>query len=193
MSGLEATAIIRARERANGGHVPILAMTARAMRGDREACLAAGMDGYVAKPIQRDVLFAEMEQWLSTPPTDPEILDPGATLDRVDGDVDLLSELAGMLCKHSPSRIAEMRAALESGDGMQLGNAVHSLRNSLGNFAAPRAYAMAGHLETMCEEGRLERAAEVLASLEQEVAQLERALLRMVAEERQASGNQAQG
>jgi CheY-like chemotaxis protein len=58
MDGFEATAAIRARERRNGGHIPIIAMTAHALKGDEERCLAAGMDGYVAKPIQATALFA---------------------------------------------------------------------------------------------------------------------------------------
>jgi PAS domain S-box-containing protein len=62
MSGLEATAAIRARERATGGHVPIVAMTAHAMTGDRERCLAAGMDGYLSKPIDQRSLYAIVEE-----------------------------------------------------------------------------------------------------------------------------------
>ena len=62
MDGLQATAAIRAREELTGGHLPIVAMTAHAMTGDRERCLAAGMDGYVSKPIQRAELFAVLEQ-----------------------------------------------------------------------------------------------------------------------------------
>ena len=61
MNGFEAAAAIRAREKSTGGHVPILAMTAHAMKGDREKCLAAGMDGYVAKPVQAAQLFAAIE------------------------------------------------------------------------------------------------------------------------------------
>jgi PAS domain S-box-containing protein len=63
MDGLEATAAIRARERQTGGHVPIIAMTAHAMKGDREQCLAAGMDGYVAKPIRSEELLAALEEF----------------------------------------------------------------------------------------------------------------------------------
>ena len=61
MDGLEATAAIRGRERLHGGHVPIIAMTAHAMKGDRELCLQAGMDGYVPKPIRSEQLFDTIE------------------------------------------------------------------------------------------------------------------------------------
>ena len=61
MDGLEATAAIRAREHATGGHMPIIALTAHAMTGDRERCLAAGMDAYVSKPLRPDELFATIE------------------------------------------------------------------------------------------------------------------------------------
>ena len=72
MDGFEATASIRSHERESGRHVPIVAMTASAMRGDREACLAAGMDDYIAKPASIEVLQAILEQWarpVASPPS----------------------------------------------------------------------------------------------------------------------------
>jgi len=62
MDGLDATREIRRREAASGSHIPIIAMTANAMAGDREACIDAGMDGYVAKPVKRESLYAEIER-----------------------------------------------------------------------------------------------------------------------------------
>ena len=62
MDGLDATREIRRKESGQGKHIPIIAMTANAMEGDREACLAAGMDGYVAKPVKKDTLFAEIDR-----------------------------------------------------------------------------------------------------------------------------------
>jgi len=67
MDGFEATAGIRSQEKATGAHIPIIAMTAHAMKGDRERCLAAGMDGYIAKPIQPKELYETLERFLSTP------------------------------------------------------------------------------------------------------------------------------
>jgi two-component system, sensor histidine kinase and response regulator len=66
LDGFEATAAIRERDRNSGGHLPIIAMTAHAMAGDLERCLAAGMDGYIAKPIQAKTLFATVERVLGT-------------------------------------------------------------------------------------------------------------------------------
>ncbi len=65
MNGFEATAEIREKEKASGSHMPIVAMTANAMKGDQEACLAAGMDGYVSKPIRSVELFATIENVLA--------------------------------------------------------------------------------------------------------------------------------
>ena len=65
MDGFEATRVIRAREQSSGTHLPIIAMTAHAMKGDKERCFAAGMDRYVSKPIQIEELFAAIDAVLS--------------------------------------------------------------------------------------------------------------------------------
>jgi CheY-like chemotaxis protein len=72
MDGFEATAAIREKERSGGGHIPIIAMTAHAMKGDQERCLAAGMDGYISKPIRTSEMFATIEA-LSGQRSEPEI------------------------------------------------------------------------------------------------------------------------
>jgi len=67
LDGLGATRAIRAAEAATGGHIPIIGLTANAMAGDREACLAAGMDDYISKPLRPDTLRAVLERWLPAP------------------------------------------------------------------------------------------------------------------------------
>jgi len=73
LDGFEATAAIRQREVRSGGHIPIIAMTARALKGDSERCLAAGMDGYVSKPINTDVLFSTIERVLNLAPATSDL------------------------------------------------------------------------------------------------------------------------
>src|SRR5205823_1458721 len=98
MGGFEATAAIRQRERQTGGHLRIIAMTAHAMNGDRERCLAAGMDAYLPKPIDRDTLFTVVEQEgavsagaSGAPPLN--VFNPAALLERLGGDEQLLAKV----------------------------------------------------------------------------------------------------
>ena len=98
MGGLEATAAIRAREAPAGEHMRIVAMTAHAMTGDRERCLAAGMDGYLAKPIDPKALFAEVEEGLNHRPASPvraktDAIDHAELLHRLYGDEELAAEV----------------------------------------------------------------------------------------------------
>jgi len=137
MDGWEATAAIRARESQFGVRIPIVAMTAHALKGDRERCLAAGMDGYVSKPIRLEQLLAEIERCLSPAPTpstppptaapaadpssfseDPlqEVLHRQALLDRVEGDRALLEEMVAIFLEESPRQLAELLEALARSD-----------------------------------------------------------------------------
>jgi signal transduction histidine kinase/DNA-binding response OmpR family regulator len=151
MGGFEAAAFIRARE--NGGpRVPIIALTAHAMKGDREACLEAGMDGYVPKPISPKVLFQEIEA-LTTPVHAPTAaapaLDPDALLDRFDGDRALRDEIATIFLEDYPRRLAAIQAAVEQRDPAALQAAAHSLKGSAGTFGAALAVEAALKLELM--------------------------------------------
>jgi CheY-like chemotaxis protein len=79
IGGLEATGIIRQKEQMTGKHVPIIAMTARAMKGDEDECLAAGMDGYVSKPLDAQKLFALIEKLARGNPANPELTETTRT------------------------------------------------------------------------------------------------------------------
>jgi PAS domain S-box-containing protein len=167
MDGFEATAAIREHEQATGRHVPIIAMTAHAMKGDRERCLAAGMDDYISKPLQTRRLFEMMEAIVpdAPPPAadEPMVLaspeagefDRNAALARVEGDEGLLREIVGLFFAQTPVLLAEIREAIRQGNGQNLERAAHTLKSSVGNFAAKRAFDAVLRLEKMGAGGDL--------------------------------------
>ncbi len=195
MDGLEATAAIRRAEEQTGGHVPIIAMTAHAMKGDRDRFLAAGMDGYVAKPVRPHELYAAVEG--GSPNAEAGLLSPtdlpfewDAALENVGGDEAMLRELAEMFFAECPKLMQQIREHIASADGPELRRAAHTLKGSAHVFGAAAAAAAAHRLEEIGREGfdgELSRteafadAEEALALLEDEVARLLPALRERVA------------
>ena len=180
MDGFEATAAIRKQEAGTGTHLPIIAMTAHVMKGDREWCLAAGMDSYLSKPVKREELLDAIERYSYESPG-PEKdrlarqrggLDRAAVLARLDGDEELLAELAGLFIQESPKLLAAIQQAIERDDPKSLERAAHALKGSVGNFVVPTAIKAAQTLETMGREGNLSTAATAYAVLQQEIAGL---------------------
>jgi len=185
MDGFEATAVIRAFEQASGTHMPIIAMTAHAMKGDRERCLEAGMDGYVAKPLQAETLYAAVEsagrggassvESASLP--EAPLFDPQAMLAHFGGDAELVKEVIVVFLESSPAWLAEIRAALTAGDSTRLRNAAHTLKGAISHFGAAAAYNAAQQLETLGTEGRMQESAAAWKSLEPMLAHLTSALV----------------
>jgi two-component system, sensor histidine kinase and response regulator len=192
MDGIEATVQIRERERATGAHLPVVALTAHAMAGDRKACLAAGMDGYVTKPIRAAELFAAIDQVLggvaglssrSESPSGtaaPVPIDVPAALARVEGDDGLLKELAVAFLQDCPGRLDLLRTAIEAGDHEQTERAAHSLKGVLGIFGATAAEALTLELERLGRQRQLETAPRTLARLNQELARVTASLSDLV-------------
>ncbi len=186
MSGLEATVAIREREKALGSRTRIIAMTAHAMEGDREKCLSSGMDHYVTKPIDQKKLFEAIESQagsrpasepVAMPETKQEFLfDPGVVLKRVDGDRDLLKEIAGLFFDSTPALLTEIGNAITRGDSNALERASHTLKGSVGNFGVRHAFDLAFALEQMGRNGDFARAREIFEQLQQQVALLGPAL-----------------
>ncbi len=184
MDGLEVTAAIRRLEAATGAHLPIVGVTAHAMKGDRDRCLAAGMDGYVSKPIRTEALFDAIDAAIerrpqeahAAAPVEPLVLDEQALLAVVSRDWELVRELARVFREESPPRLEEMRTALEDGDCKALRNAAHTLKGSAGSLCGQRAADAALRVEQLADAGDLARAGEAFAALAREVARLQRAL-----------------
>ncbi|HEY3329582.1 MAG TPA: response regulator [Capsulimonadaceae bacterium] len=186
MDGLEATAAIRNLEKETKDHIPIVALTAHAMKGDRERCLDAGMDFYVSKPIQPQELIEVIDSLTSAARTDDddegedggnsEVFDSHAALDRVEGDQELLLELIELFFEQSPGLKAEIEEAVEKRDSKALQNAAHSLKGSTANFAATAAYEAALRLEMMGRGNDFTDADEAYTLLEREILTLTSAL-----------------
>ena len=190
MDGLDATAAIRAREKTAGSHILILAMTAHAMKGDRERCLAAGMDGYTSKPIRIGELEQAIAQLVS--PSKPaegplpeetledHVIDREALLAGVDGNRRLLRELVCLFLADSPQRLAEIKEAVRRSDAEALRTAAHKLKGSVGNFAAKQALAAAQRLEIMGRDRDLDKAGDAHMALESELARLTEGLTKLI-------------
>ena len=177
MGGFEATAQIREHERESGDHVRIVAMTAHAMTGDRERCLAAGMDGYIAKPIAPAILFATVEQEAGSTAADQvPALAPLATIDReslmarVGGDAELFVEVIQLFLVDCPARVAAIKSAVDRADRDDIRVAAHALKGSAGNLSATGLAAAARTLERMGMEGRLDAAPTAFRQLSAQAA-----------------------
>jgi signal transduction histidine kinase/CheY-like chemotaxis protein/ligand-binding sensor domain-containing protein/HPt (histidine-containing phosphotransfer) domain-containing protein len=189
MGGFEATAAIRRAELGGAMHIPIVAMTARAMAGDRESCLEAGMDAYVAKPISAAELARAIESVVSGRPSVkeegvsplalPAPLNRPALLERYAEHHDLLFEIAGLFAAQAPRWIAAMDEAVLRGDASALASAAHALRGSAANFMATETVDAALCLETAAGKGDLNLAGGALERLKKDVGHLLRELAEM--------------
>lgn len=184
MDGIEATQAIRRLEEAGASHCPIVAMTALAMKGDKERCLDAGMDGYLTKPIRTQELDAVLDDYMSIKemPEAPAInhgeptLDLKELLDRVDNDFEFLSELSSIFRTDYPKQIASAQDALGRHDASVLGTIGHTLKGSLSNLAAHRACTLATSLESTAKAGDFLRAQTLLRELETALVDVDTAL-----------------
>jgi PAS domain S-box-containing protein len=191
LGGFDATAQLRARERGTGRHVPVIALTAHAMKGDRERCLAGGMDGYVSKPIRAAELFTALEEVLGPPapqepkaeparPADADVMDVKAALEHVGGDPQLLREVAEVFLAESPAMLAAVGEAVAARDAARLKRAAHTLKGSAGTFAAPTAFEAAFRLEQMGATNNLAQAMTAWDALRQAIDHLRGVLTRYV-------------
>jgi CheY-like chemotaxis protein len=188
MSGLEVTAEIRRREkqRGSGEHIPIIATTASVMREDRERCFEAGMDAYIAKPIEREILYetidyltgysAEAGPGQAGARTPDPVFDVVAVLDSLDGDSELLREIAVIFLAQSPKHMEKIREAVSRADAKALESAAHALKGTAANLLAEGVVQAASKMEEIARAGSVAGAKEAFATLEVELGKLQVAL-----------------
>jgi CheY-like chemotaxis protein len=193
LDGLAATEQIRQRENSTSRRLPIIAMTAHALKGDRERCLAAGMDEYVAKPVRERQLLLALHAVLggeAPPPPDeqpeifdqpdPELIDWDAALKICGGDHALLRDIAEAFLEEHPRRLDEIRKAIDTADWELLHRAAHTIKGSMRYFGAKAVFDRAFGLEQLAAQQSLEGSEEILGLLKQELAKLVPHLLNYV-------------
>jgi CheY-like chemotaxis protein len=199
MGGLEATAQIRAHEANTGGHVPIVAMTAHAMSGDRERFLQSGMDEYISKPISQERL-REVVRSLGAPSygeaaaatgvsngapsgaAPSSAFDRAQLMSRVESDMELLSTLVGVFRADSPNLMGAIEEAIANGDAQAISDAAHTIKGALSVFGAEPARVLAERLELESRAGEVQGAPDLYVQLGEAVRVTEEGLEALLAE-----------
>jgi len=184
IGGFEATRLIRALDREELARIPIIALTAHAMKGDRERCLEGGMDGYVVKPIQPDQLYAEMARVTGEPggpvvrvprgvnAEGSSIVDRENLMSRLQGDTNLLAEIVSIFARELPGHLATLEADVDAGDANRIRETAHKLKGAVGNLSSKPTYKAASALEKAAASGDLSRSAESFEELRSLTKQL---------------------
>jgi two-component system sensor histidine kinase/response regulator len=183
LDGIATTIAIRQRERGTSNHIPILAITAHAMRGDRERFLQYGMDGYVSKPVRSRELFDAIGDLLSTDeamPAEPAdgvsadtaVFDESVALANTDDDRDMLADAVRICLDDLPKYVAEVRASLDRGDFGSLERAAHRMKSGLNLVGARGAAQAAERLEALASSPDIAACGLGVAVLEREVERL---------------------
>jgi len=189
MDGLEATRKIRDRvSRVQNHRIPIIAMTAHAMKGDRERCIEAGMDDYVSKPVNPKELIEAIERHLGGKGASKagpaggrvipqsKVFDRAALLERAEGDEELLKTIVRVFLEDVPRQIAALREALARADAVGLQRQAHCLKSASGSAGATAMQDVAFQIEAAGESGDLEKAAPLVRRIEEEFERLKRVL-----------------
>jgi two-component system, sensor histidine kinase and response regulator len=202
MGGFEATEAIRAGERSTGQHLPIVALTAHAMQGDRARCLEAGMDGYLTKPIDVDELIATVEGFGGQPsesvveqPTHESaavIFDERTALACAAGDRRLLKRIIALFRSDRSTALRRISRAVAEEDGEALRMAAHALKGSIATVGGARGREAAAELEQMGRENQFYQAEPAYRRLSKEIALLDDAFVAadLIVRPQRATGSQ---
>ena len=200
MDGLTTTRMIRESEKGTRLHMPIIATTAHAMKGDRERCLAAGMDGYVSKPISSQELEEAIAGVLqaggdgevvsrleakpadAVAPTAPSVLvwDMGDTMERLGGDEQLFHEIIEIFLDDVPKQMAAMGQAIAEGNAEAIEQVAHTLKGELGYLGISEVSRKAREMEEFGQKSDIRLAASLYATFERELCELLNSMRRMV-------------
>jgi two-component system sensor histidine kinase/response regulator len=184
MGGLEATSAIRAAERDSGKRTPIIALTAHVMAGDREECLAAGMDGFVAKPLRPAELFAAIDQFgpaSSFPAPGPATQVDGATLlASLGGTTSLLADVVTVFLADIPGMLEQLKQASAAKNISAMAAAAHAIKGSVGLFTEGDALLTARKVEQLARDGDVAAATRASADLEKAVEALNAELRQLI-------------
>ena len=174
LDGFQVVAVQRQREQGTGRHLPVIALTARSADGERERCLQAGMDDYLAKPVRAAELFAAIDRVVSGEEFSRAVesdtgfpsglLDPAALLAACDGDAELLRKLCQHFRAFVPGRLAEASEALRDRNTLRLREAAHKLGGMISSFSSTAAEA-AALLGRLGSEGKIEEAVQTHSRL----------------------------
>jgi PAS domain S-box-containing protein len=191
MDGLQATGIIRQKEKVTGDHIPIIAMTAHAMKGDRERCIEAGMDDYLTKPINVEEVRRVIER--NTPiadsitktrqansrsePMEKMVFNKSFLLDRLDGDDELCAEILQLFVEDFPVQMVKLKKALSESDAAQVRMQGHAIKGAAANIGAKSISDTAHQIEIAGKELLLEKAIELGNDLESQFTQFQQELL----------------
>ena len=178
MDGVQATKEIREIERSSGDHLPIIALTAHAMKGDREHFLSSGMDEYVSKPINIEGLNSAIEHVVVREiPTIgtavPSVFDREKFLANLNNDLELFQELIDIFLEDRPRLADDLRSAVSEGNAEALRRSAHSLKGAVSNFTTGEAYTLLAELEDAGIKNRLDDTHILLERLGVNIAQLE--------------------
>ncbi len=175
LDGFRVVQAVRERELTAGGHLPIIAATARSRKEDRERCLAAGMDDFLTKPIRRADLLAAIDRVVRRrshrEPPRPDLVDPAVLLASCGGDPTMLQKMRRSLHTRIPEHIAALRGALTNQDASGLREAAHRICGTLSAFSTV-AGNLAADLEDVAAGAHLDKAAPILAQLERITGEL---------------------
>jgi CheY-like chemotaxis protein/HPt (histidine-containing phosphotransfer) domain-containing protein len=190
LDGYAATSEIRLREN-NGRHTPIIAMTAHAMKGDREKCIAAGMDDYVSKPIDPDSVLRSLRRWLPEQrPVQPDaasrpqggadgpapVLDVKQAMWVTGGKMKMFKRIAAVFLQHMPNRVRELEIAVTNGDSKEMARLAHSIQGAAASLGGRRLRDKAQQFEMDARQESMEHAADHLVCILAEFNELRTAL-----------------